>query len=270
VSSASTYPAGLRNPRLRDMDGATELAAAEAAAGSRSRPEAVTAMLAAMLDRVDEAPATRESLRGLPSAAREWLLQWVAGRVNPEISWFEARCEHCAAPYDVSIDLSRPAYRDMDGAAATVTVETSLGPRRFAQPTGEHEERFVLLPEGDPRRGFAGLCGLSADAAAEAERFDEHDLELIDEAIEAASPDIADSVSVVCHACEAETRVRIDPLRFAFPREGDVLREIHLVARAYGWALPDILSLKARQRGLCADLIVRERRAGPAAGYGHW
>jgi hypothetical protein len=267
VSSAPIPPAGLRNPRLRDLDGATELAAAEAVAGSQSRPEAVTALLAALLESVGDAPATRESLRGLPSAEREGLLQWVAGRMDPETHWFEAPCERCGAPYDIPLDLSRPAYRASDRADPAVTVETSLGTRRFALPTGEHEERFALLPSGDPRRGFAGLCGLADDAAEEALRFDEHDLQLIDEALEAASPDIADSVSVACPSCGAETRGRIDPLQFAFPREGDVLGEIHLVARAYGWPLHDILRLKARQRGICADLIARERRAGAPAGH---
>jgi hypothetical protein len=243
------------------MDGATELAAAEAAAGSPTRPEAVTAVLAAMLESVDGAPATRESLRGLPSAERERLLQWVASRAHPEMRWFEALCEACGAPYDLSVDLSRPAYRGADRAVSTVTVETSLGTRRFAVPTGEHEERFARLPGGDPRRGFAGLCGLSGDAAAEALMFGEHDLDLIDESLEAASPDIADSVSVVCPGCGTETWSRIDPLQFAFPREGDVLREIHLIARAYGWPLQDILSLKARQRAICADMIDGDRRA---------
>jgi hypothetical protein len=265
VSSAYPHPSGLRDPRLRDLDGATELAAAESVAGSRSRPEAVTAVLAAMLESVDEAPATRERLRGLPSAEREWLLQWVAGRVHPELRWFEVPCEQCGIPYDLSIDLGRPAFRDWD-RPASATVETSLGTRRFAVPTGEHEERFALLPEGDPRRGFAGLCGLSDEAADEAPQFDEHDLELIDEALEAASPDIADSVSVSCPCCAAETRGRIDPLQFAFPRESDVLREIHLIARAYGWSLHDILRLKARQRSVCAEMISREHRTGSPPG----
>ena len=267
MSSASLQPSGLRDPRLRDLDGATELAAAESVAGSRSRPEAVTAVLAAMLESVDEAPATRERLRGLPSAEREWLLQWVAGRAHPELRWFEVPCEQCGITYDLSIDLGRPAFRDLDRPAPAVTVETSLGTRRFATPTGAHEERFALLPDGDPRRGFAGLCGLSDEAADEAKRFDEHDLELIDEALEAASPDIADSVSVSCPCCSAETRGRIDPLRFAFSRESDILGEIHLIARAYGWPLHDILRLKARQRSLCAEMIGRDRRAGSAAGH---
>lgn len=266
MGGAATHPAGLGNPRLRDLDGATELAAAEAVAASQTRPEAVTAVLAAMLKSVNDEPATLETMRGLPSAAREWLLQWTASRTHPEICWFEARCEQCGEPYDLSIDLSQPAYRDSDRATATAVVETSLGTRHFAIPTGEHEERFARLPVGDPRRGFAGLCGLSRDSAAEALQFDEHDLELIEEAVEAASPDVADSVSIVCPCCKAETSGRIDPLEFALPRESDILGEIHLIARAYGWPLQDILRLKARQRAVCVDMIVRERQASRAAG----
>lgn len=246
---------------MRDMNGATELAAAEAVASARSRPEAVTSVLAAVLDSIDGAPATPDRIRAMRCADREWLLQWASFRLHPDLRWFEGCCERCGEPYDLSVDLSHPAYSGARRDVPGVTVETSIGTRHFAVPTGEHEERLALLPDGDPRRGFAGLCGLSEDAASEALQFDEHDLDLIDEAIEAASPDIADCVAIACPACAAETRARLDPLRFAFPHAADILGDVHLIARGYGWSLHEILGLKAQQRGRLAGMILRERRA---------
>jgi hypothetical protein len=255
---ANTFPV----PRLRPLDGAAELAAATAAATPATRPEAVTAVLGALLESVADGPATPEAVRALPCATREWLLQWTAARLNPDMRWFEARCRHCGEPFDLSCDLARPVCRVPDDSAAEVAVATSLGPRRFAVPTGEHEERLARAePGGDPRRDFARLCGLSPAATDEADRFDEHDLQLIDEALEKASPDIADTAAARCPTCGHKTECRVDPLLFAFPREADILAEVHLIASAYGWDHDGILRLPARHRAAYAGLIARERHA---------
>lgn len=255
---ANSFPAA----RLRPLDGAAELAAATAAAAPATRPEAVTAVLGALLESVGDRPATPDAMRALPCATREWLLQWTAARLNPDMRWFEARCRHCGEPFDLSCDLAHPVCRVPDESAAEVAVVTSLGPRRFAVPTGEHEERLARgEPGADPRRDFARLCGLSPAAGDEADRFDEHDLQLIDEALENASPDIADTAAAQCPSCGQETECRVDPLLFAFPREADILSEVHLIASAYGWDHDGILRLPARHRAAYAALIARERRA---------
>jgi uncharacterized protein (UPF0212 family) len=255
---ANAFPAA----RMRPLDGAAELAAATATATPATRPEAVTALLGALLESVGGRPATPEAMRALPCATREWLLQWTAERLNPGMRWFEARCRHCGEPFDLSFDLAHPVCRVPDESATEVAVVTSLGPRRFAVPTGEHEERLARAETGaDPRRDFARLCGLSARAGEEAVRFDEHDLQLIDEALENASPDIADTAAAQCPNCGKQTECRVDPLLFAFPREADILREAHLIASAYGWDHDGILRLQARHRAAYAAIIARERRA---------
>lgn len=250
-------------PRLRVLDGATELAVAEAAATSRSRPEAVTAILAALFETIDGRPASADLVRALPSGTREWLLQWSAHRLNPGTRWFEAECAHCGAPYDLALDLAHPVYRAADAALAQVTVETSLGTRSFAIPTGAHEEQLAATSTAaDPRRAFAALCGLSGDAESDAAQFGEHDLQLIDEALEAASPDAADAISAVCPDCGESTESRIDPLLFAFPDESRILRDMHVIAGAYGWQPDAILKLSARHRAFHAGMITGARRSG--------
>ena len=86
-------------------------------------------------------------------------------------------------------------------------------------------------------------------------RFSDADLELIDGALERASPDIADSVDSVCPTCSAEIAAKIDPLDFAFPKFGGVITEIHLLAQAYHWNEDVILALPIHRRRAYVDLI---------------
>jgi hypothetical protein len=251
--------------KLRPRGGHMDLAVAEAAERPASRPEQVTAILAAAYDTIDGIPATADAARSLACADREWLLQQVAHDFCPDLTWFEVTCGVCGKPFDVTLKLSDSVVQRPDRPVAQVTVETSLGTRTFDIPNGYHEEAFARqAPDvaGDPRRLFAELCGTSDQAATEAACFDTHDLELIDEALEAASPDVADEITCPCPNCGSTTAARIDPLHFAFPREADILHDTHVIARAYGWSLEEILALSSRHRAFFAQSVTRDRSAG--------
>lgn len=253
---------------LRPMAGATELSVAEAAARPGTRPERVTWVLNAVYETIDGDPATLDLVRRLPSGTREWLLQRSAHHFRPELTWFEAHCAECGLPYDLSLNLADAGRHRPEQLEPSVKVDTSIGIRSFAVPNGAHEEAFARRDPGeDPRRAFAALCGLSDSAEEEARRFDEHDLALIDDALEAVSPDVADEARTSCPACGSETAARIDPLMFAFPREASIFQEIHMIATAYGWGHHQILDLPVQHRSTFAAMIARDRRpAGTAAG----
>src|SRR5690606_40581232 len=85
-----------------------------------------------------------------------------------------------------------------------------------------------------------------------------------------ALPIFADGVEVTCPSCGEATFGRLDPLQFALPHSGAILREIHLIARAYGWSLGDILALKARQRSNFAEMIRRDRPSSRTGWGGRW
>jgi hypothetical protein len=261
VREASTFSAAFPEAALRPMAGLTELAVAEAVSGSGRRPEKVTRVLHSVFETIAGEPATLDSVRGLPCGTREWLLQRAAHHFRPDLTWFESACLHCGHPYDLSLDLAEAAQRVPDNNRSTVEVETSLGTRSFLVPNGSHEEAFSRrTPGDDPRRTFAALCGQSKKAEAEALQFDDHDLALIDEALETASPDIADEVQTRCPSCDLETTARIDPLLFAFPGEDSILQDTHLIATAYGWPHDQILALSARHRSTLAAMIARDFR----------
>ena len=261
MREGSTPVTAFPNAVLRSMAGRTELAVAEAAALPGTRPERVTGVLSAIYESVDGNPVSQESVRGLPCGTREWLLQCAAHRFCPDITWFEATCTHCGAPYDLSLSLADAARHLPENGRPEIEVETSLGTRSFLIPNGAHEEAFARREPGEePSRAFAALCGRSALAEEEAPQFDEHDLELIDDALEAASPDVADEAVTICPSCKLETSARIDPLLFAFPKEGAILEETHLIAFAYGWPYDQILKLSARHRSYYAAMIARDQR----------
>lgn len=246
---------------LRPMAGKTELAVAEAVARSGHRPEKISWVLNAVYETIDGQPVTLDVVRLLPSGSREWLLQQAAQHFRPDLNWFEANCNHCSQVYDLSLKLANAARHLPDMGLMEIEVVTSLGKRQFLTPNGAHEEAFAQAEHvADPRRSFAALCGLSDQAEEEAAQFDEHDLALIDEALEAASPDVSDVTRTICPSCGLQTSARIDPLLFAFPQEGSILQESHLIASVYGWPHDQILNLNVRHRSFYAAMIARDHR----------
>lgn len=271
VQEACKLAAAFPEAVLRQMAGSTELAVAEAVSRPTGRPETVTRVLSTVYETIAGEPATLDSVRGLPCGTREWLLQRAAHHFCPDVTWFEAACQHCGLPYDLSLNLAEAAQRRPDKSRSSIEVETSLGTRTFLVPNGAHEEAFSRCDSGeDPRRAFSALCGQSEKAEEEALQFDDNDLLLIDEALEAASPDIADEVQTICPSCDQETTARIDPILFAFPREDNILQDTHIIATAYGWSHHQILDLSVRHRSILAAMIARDsRRVKDPAGRRH-
>jgi hypothetical protein len=232
---------------------------AEAAAAPATRPERVTAVLAAIYDEIAGERAMPALVGRLSSGTREWLLQRAALRFRADLEWFEAPCTTCGAAYDVAMWAAAAPRKPPGPDFPVTTVETSLGPRPFEAPCGLHEEQAARRPGGDPRRSFAALCGLADDAGTEAAGFDEDDLARIDAALEELAPEVASSAAAVCPSCGGETAARMEPLRFTFPKPMEVLAEAHLLASVYHWTEDRILALSpARRRGY-AELILHDR-----------
>jgi hypothetical protein len=235
------------------------LAIADAASAGGTRPERVTALIAAVYERIGGEEATPALARRLAAGAREWLAQRAAMRFAPDIDWFAAPCSACGEPYDVSLSLATAARQEAHGGFPVAEVETSLGLRRFEAPNGGHEERLARQGAGDPRRTFAALCGLGDDAKTDAQRFADSDLDAIDAALESISPDVADGAVSICPGCGAETTARYEPMVLGLPRAGDVLRDVHLLATAYGWSEERILALASDRRLAYVAMIRRDR-----------
>ena len=264
-----TLPISLPRFALRPSNGVAELAIAWGAASGASRPQRVTRVLAAALECIDEAAVSNELLLRLSAGTREWLLQKVAALFRPANDWFEAGCSVCGARYDFPLDLAAMPTKPAGAGFPVVSIETSIGPRLFDLPNGADEEAFARSGTADdPRRLFAGLCGLSADADGEARQLSEADLLLLDQGFDAAAPQPSDRSATRCPDCGQITEATIEPLAFAFPSEIGLLREVHRLAGHYHWTEDTILALPTRRRRQYLALIRADasgRRTGRPA-----
>ena len=173
----------------------------------------------------------------------------------------EARthCTACAEPLEISLSLTALA-----GAAPDVEIELS----------GPDESGTFLLPDGrrirppavrDVERaaGSGDLAALRRACVVEGDA--DADPELLDAALEAAAPALTRDVAATCPHCAAAQSVRFDLANFlvaSLARERPfLLREMHLLARAYGWSLDEILSLNREDRRALARLCEAERAA---------
>ena len=268
LRGAETMATAFPSARLRRLDGHVELAVAESAGAVGSRPSRVTAIIAALYREIGGEPVTAVTARRISAAGREWLLQRAARRFFGAAQWYETVCDSCGASFDLQLSLDAIPHAEPGPGYPVAKVMTSIGQRLFEVPNGRHEEAYAAAGGKDARRVFAALCGLSADAEAEAIRFDEVDLLRIDAGLEAVSPEIADGVDVVCPDCGIHGHARVDPLGFAFPNVGDVLGEVHTIAAAYHWSEEAILDLPLPRRRAYVELI----RAGrpSASSRGRW
>lgn len=246
----------------RPMTGTVELRLAEAGAAPLSRPERASAVLAALYETLDGTAVTPPLVRRLPSGARAWLLCRGAALMGRESGWFQAECTACGAPYDLQLRLAEVPRGPPGPGFPTAEVETSLGPRRFEVPNGRHEEALARGTTADPRRDLLALLGLAETAAEDALRYTEADMAGIETALEATAPDIGDRIATTCPACGTATEAVIDPLAFALPHPDEILRETHLIARAYRWDEAAIHALPSGRRRAYARIIAAESRGG--------
>ena len=177
----------------------------------------------------------------------------------------EARtqCTACSEPLEISLSLSALAAAPPDVDIELAGPDESgafLMPdgRRIRAPTVGDVERAVRSGDVAVLRR---ACVVEGDAGA--------DPELLDAALEAAAPALTRDVAATCPHCGSTQSVRFDLATFliaSLARERPfLLREMHLLARAYGWSLTEILSLSRDDRRALARLCEAERAAGRRA-----
>ncbi|MDH3403452.1 MAG: hypothetical protein OES32_06420 [Acidobacteriota bacterium] len=256
----------LREFAFEPLTGAIELALATIGEPGRSRPEKVTAALAAALREVGGSPATPESVRRLTIADRQFLTRQLAAQLGRDGLWLTARCGHCDAHYDFYVEQSILPAKQGRADSPYVTVETSRGRCRLRLPTGADQEAVAALDE--PDGALAALVERCLVAVGESEvdaedgmrpPFDDDDLERIDRALEEAAPEVTLWVQAACPECAGINQVWVDPYA-CLEDGGELFVEIHQLAMGYHWSESDILSLTPARRRLYLRLLDAERK----------
>ncbi|MEM9139532.1 MAG: hypothetical protein AAGB15_06840 [Pseudomonadota bacterium] len=165
----------------------------------------------------------------------------------------DARCSGCQARYELRFSLKDLlASRQPDGSASGKAPSVPVDAARVRLPLVEDLEGGAedliarLTVEGEPPQ---------ADAA--------------EAALEAADPALELDLNGTCPECDAKQAVPFSMSGFlgaALARDQRFLmREVHLIARSYGWSLESILGLTRAERQEFVRLILAEQGDGPAA-----
>jgi hypothetical protein len=207
-------------------------------------------------------PAAWEELSALPLGERDRrLLELREGMLGSRLEAV-ARCPGCGEPLDVELDT-----RELRAGAGTGAVEGELSQEGL-------ELRFRLLNSLDllaaercggieeARRRLAERCLLAArreGAPVAAADLAEEDVAALAEALAAADPGAELLLELRCPACGSDWWEILDVASFVWVemevQVRQLLREVHALARAYGWREADVLALSPRRRRLYLEMV---------------
>lgn len=237
---------------LRDLRGADE----ESVEGTGT--DVAIALLDRLLLAFDGAAVAPGEAGALCAADRDRLLAAVHLRELGRRIAANTRCAGCTQPFDLDFDLARlvasldnaavASWRIPDGTFATP------GGLRFRLPTGVEEIADAAC--ADPERRLAERCRLDGEG----------EVAELEDAMDAVAPLVDVELAATCPGCGLEQMVRFDVQGFLLARilgeARERAREIHAIARAYGWSLTEILDLPRARRATYVELIERHA-AGP-------
>jgi hypothetical protein len=232
-------------------------------AWERGQGEGPTLRALALLAAAD--PETPwEELCALPLGERDRrLLALREGTLGRRIESV-ARCPGCGEPLDVMLDT-----RELRGGGeGEVPAEGELCRDgalilRFRLPNSLDllaAERCADVEEG--RRRLAERCVVEARRGGEAlepATLEEDDVAALAAALAAADPGAELLLELRCPACEHGWRELLDVAVFLWAeieaQARRLLREVHVLARAYGWREGDVLALSPRRRRLYLEMV---------------
>jgi hypothetical protein len=206
-----------------------------------------TLCAAALLGRLLAGPPPIDAMQ-LAAADRDALLAALHRQCWGDRIVATLTCAACAHPFDLSFQLSDvqrhlAAREPVDGAS-------------FRAPRAEDELAAAAQAESPVRavERLAEACGAGPA-----------DIEAASATLSAAAPIVDLDLSARCAECGHEQAAGFDLQSFMLQRllneRAALLAEIHLLAAAYGWSLPDILSLARGTRRALAEMLGKARRS---------
>jgi hypothetical protein len=183
-----------------------------------------------------------------------------------------ARCPGCGEPLDVTLDTRELRGGGSDGegegevpAGGELRRDGALT-LRFRLPNSLDllaAEHCADVEEG--RRKLAERCVVEARKDGEPfpagvpASLDEADVAALAAALDAADPGAELLLELRCPACGHGWRELLDVATFLWAevevQARRLLREVHVLARAYGWREPDVLALNPRRRRLYLEMV---------------
>ncbi len=198
---------------------------------------------------------------GLTAADRDRLLAAVYTRTFGPKLVSSTRCGHCHQLFDLSFSLEALLAQqdqrvDWKGEAQPDATFRLPDGCVFRLPTGTDECAVAGLSPEQAEATLRARCVLEPGAA--------FDPDSINQAWELAAPLLDLELNSVCPECSAAQNVHFDIqsylLNALLQEREQLIRDVHRLARAYGWGLNDILGLPRSQRLAMVKLVENEQR----------
>jgi hypothetical protein len=179
-------------------------------------------------------------------------------------------CPHCRETVEVNFSVSDVR---VDGASvepatrspAVQRPESSLTVAgyevEFRPPHSDDLASIAANPAASPRRILFERCLIAArrdGAPVEAAQLPDEVVSAVAQRLAEDDPQAVVRLNVLCPFCGTQSSVVFDIASFfwteinAWARR--IMREVHLLARAYGWSERDILALSPRRRHLYLEM----------------
>lgn len=243
--------------RFKAVDGALELAIAEANAHGDSVPEQVTAVLTAALSRLGGQVVDEQTVAELCVADRQYLMRRLAEHFGLGDQWFSQQCSHCGEPFDFQLNPMDLPVKPKGQGYPEAQLDVAGHSIRFRVPNGEDQVLMSELQAGANAAAMAAQLCLTPDQLPNP--LSDAQLTEIESAIEAVAPEVADSVQLDCPECGQLNEVLISPYRLLSRDFSRVFHEVHTLAWHYHWSEGEIMAMPQQRRQLYLKLIDRTR-----------
>lgn len=227
----------------------------------KNRPEYITHLLAAAVDKVGKYPVDNEIISELCVADRQFLLLKLAEILNGDLMWLKICCQRCQEYFDVDIKRSelpvKPATAEYPNA--TISLENDTVVARV--PNGNDQYQIQTLDDDQAMTELLYHCILSVNNAVVSrqyiEQLSDEQINRIDQTLDEISPAVCDQILVSCPECHHQQQVRLDHSRLTGIDKKMFYDEVHTLASQYHWSENSILDLPKERRRLYLELINR-------------
>lgn len=245
---------GLPQFSLRDLSGHEELAYFEPNAEGASR---LVLRLVEGQELEDEARLREQ----MTSSARDRLVAGLYQRCFGDQVCSRVACPTCER--EIEIEFSLTAYLESLGRGSVPKLDESFASEtglwstasgaRFRTPTVADEFSVRELSGVEARRQLVSACVLESGGES---------AESLEERISRLSQLVCGDIETLCAHCESPSQIGFDICEFFMKSLTSerplLLREVHCLARSYGWALREILDLPRASRRQLVHLVLAE------------
>jgi hypothetical protein len=226
-----------------------------------NRPGYVTAVLTTVIDTIGNRSMNTERVADLCVADRQYLMLRLAALLDGDQMWLQVACTHCDSLFDVEVRRCDLPVKQAGQYFPVVTLRINEWEIDVRVPTGADQQNIGNCSEEQAMQRLLQNCILSVNGSPPGRDFiknlSESDINMIDQALDEASPAVCSQLRVTCPECGWEQHVELDHYSLPGINEHYFYDEVHTLASHYHWSEQAILDLPQAKRRMYLGLINR-------------